>query len=300
MRTLSALVLLSLLFVAAPATAGKFNFKAAKVTVDLPSAWKTQDDGGTVTFVSKDGTVAINMTATASMKLDEAWDLLIDSVNGVVSGFSADKQAGVLSGMSGYVGAGTGTMSGTAVEALVAVLDTGSGTMTVFVVGEKGKYEKNEKDMLKVLNGIKSTGKPAAAELDPSGDYPNLGKDAKKFVDKLANAIAKNDQKTFAKLISKQGIEWTVGDAVQVTKAAGVKKDVKKAGSVAAYLAFPAGGAFHVEGYQEDPQLGYVLSIYRGDLTGQVTHLRIQRAKGKAKGKWELAGAWVMDHSSSN
>jgi hypothetical protein len=290
MRTgLSAILTLLCLVVVVPrADAGKHEFEAAKVSVDVPSGWAIHDEGGTVTFASPDETLAVNLAVATGMDPDAAWDLLLSEVAKVVSGFAADKAPGVLGSLTGQVGHGAGSMGGTPVEALVAVFPIDGGSMTLFAIGEKGKYEKHEKAMTQLLDGLAPSGGGGGFLADDDA-YAGLGADGQKFAARLATAIGKNDGKGFVKLVGKKGLTFADGDRGRKVKTSKVKGAIKKAGSVAAFLGLPAAGELHVSADASDPT---TFSLYRGELSSVVTYVVAR----KVKGKWSVEGTYLQDH----
>jgi hypothetical protein len=276
-----------LLFVAGGAEAGKFEFKSAKVTVEVPKGWATQDEGGTVTFTTKDQMLAINLAYAVGMSVDDAWDLMIAESQKVVAGFSAEKKAGVLGTLStGYVGSGAGSMGGASVEALVAVFPVPGGSMTVFVLGAVGKYEKHEKAMAKFLDSL-----TPVFQISSDDQLTQVPADGQKVAHQIAAAIGKNDSKAFLKLLGKKGIGFSDGGSSVVVKTAKVKGAIKKAGSVAAFVGLPASGEFHV---LFDAETGTSFSIYRGAQSGVVTYVHVT----KDKKKWVIDGTWMQDHGT--
>ena len=285
LSAIAAVVLL--LFVAGGAEAGKFAFKPAKVTVEVPKGWATQDEGGTVTFTTKDQMLAINLAYAQGMNVDAAWDLMLAETGKVVAGFSAEKKAGILGKLDpGYVGSGAGSMGGAQVEALVAVFPVSGGSMTVFVLGAVGRYEKYEKAMAKFLGSLQPI-----FEISTDDQLTQVPADGQKFAHKVAAAIGKNDSKAFAKLVARKGLGFADGESQTLVKSSKVKGAIKKAGSVAAFVGLPASGEFHV---LFDAATGDSFSIYRGAQAGVVTYVHVK----KDKKKWVVAGTWMQDHGA--
>ena len=283
---LSALaVVLLLLFVARGAEAAPYTFQAGKVTVEVPKGWSKSDEGGTVTFATKDDALAVNLAVAAGTELDAAWDILVSEVKKVVIGFTATKAEGVFGTMpTGYVGHGAGMLGDMSVEGLVAVFPISGGSLTVFAIGQKGKYEKYEKALTKLLAGL-----APAIVLVEDDSYGMMSADARKFAGKVVAAIAKNDSKAFLKMVSKKGLTIADDNAGIVMKATKVKGEIKKAGGVAAFVDMPASGDF---GVLWDAETGTSFSLYRGPLTGEVTYVTIS----KQKGKWVVDGLLLRHH----
>lgn len=255
----------------------------------MPKGWATQDQVGTVTFTSKDQMLAINLAYAQGMNVDAAWDLMIAETQKVVTGFSAEKTAGILGKLdTGYVGSGAGSMGGAQVEALVAVFPVAGGSMTVFVLGAVGKYEKHEKAMAKFLDSLQPV-----FEITSDDQFTQVPADGQKFAHQVAAAIGKNDGKAFTKLVAKKGLGVFDGESETLLKSSKVKGAIKKAGSVAAFVGLPASGEFHV---LFDAATGDSYSIYRGAQTGVVTYLHVK----KDKKKWVVAGTWMQDHGADD
>lgn len=281
MRTgLSAIAVgLLLLFVAGRAEAGRFEFKAARVSVEVPKGWGTADEVGTVTFTSKDQMLAINLAYAQGTSVDAAWDLLISESQKVVAGFSAEKKEGVFGGLDvGYVGSGAGTMGGASVEALVAVFPAPGGSMTVFALGVVGKYEKHEKAMMKFLSSLRGV-----SVLVEDDQFEAAPADGRKFAVKLARAIGDNDGKGFLKMVGKAGF-FDGRNQVQL-KASKLKGELKaRGGKVHALVDMPATGDFHL---LWNAGTGDSFQLYRGEPTGAVTYVTVK----KEKKKWVITGS---------
>lgn len=282
-------VVLLLLFVARGAEAAPYTFQAGKVTVEVPKGWSTSDEGGTVTFGTKDDALAVNLAVAAGTDLDSAWDLLLGEVQKVVIGFTATKAEGIFGAMpTGYVGHGAGSLGGMQVEGLVAVFPVSGGSLTVFAIGQKGKYEKYEKALTKLLAGM-----TPAIVLVEDDSYGMMTADARKFAGKVVDAIGKNDSKAFLKMISKKGFSVSDGNVGMVVRSSKLKKEIKKAGGVAAFLGVPTSGDFAV---LWDAETGTSFSLYRGAQTSVVTYVSVS----KQKGKWVIDGMWMQDHGADD
>lgn len=281
-------VVLVLLFVGAAgrAEAGKFEFKAARVSVEVPKGWKIQDATDMVTFVSKDQMLVINMAAGQGVDVDAAWSVLIGEVGKLVDGFSAEKNPGVLGGLTGgYVGAGSGTMGGASVSALVAAFPVPGGAVTVFVVGVNGKYEKHEKAMAKFLDSILPV-----SVLVEDDQFAAVPKDGQKFAVKLAATISNNDSKGFLKLVGKKGF-FDGGQEMQF-KTSQIKGHLKElGGKVSTFVGMPASGDFRI---LWDAETGDSFQIYRGEQTSVVSYVTVK----KEKKKWVVTGSYMQDHGA--
>ncbi|MCA9674537.1 MAG: hypothetical protein H6708_09565 [Kofleriaceae bacterium] len=289
MRALIVSVIVAVGLLAAPSVQAKSHtFPEGKVTVDLPDSWLIQADKGTVTFTTKDQTLAINL-AWAGPDLDQAWDILVDQVGKVVKQTKVgDKKPGVMGDLKGFVTSGTGTLNGVDVDILLSVVQTPAGAMTVFAIGQKGKYEKHEKDMQRVLFGIKAIGGAGGGVFGDDEGYGGLGADARKFADKVAKAITKKDAKAFVKLVAKAGFQQAAGDMAVTTKTSKLASAIKKAKGLLAYLNVPEAGDFHVNVRDDGAQF----AVWRGTGDGVVAYIDCEQVKGK----WYVTGMYMEDH----
>lgn len=276
-------VVLVLLFVAGAgagrAEAGKFELEAARITVEVPKGWKIQDATDNVTFISKDQMLVINIAAGQGADVDTAWSILIGEVGKLVSGFSTEKNPGAFGGLTGgYVGAGAGTMGGASVSALVAAFPVTGGSVTVFVVGVNGKYEKHEKAMARFLDSILPV-----SVLVEDDQFAAVPKDGQKFAVKLAATISNNDSKGFLKLVGKKGFHDGAQD--MQLKSSQIKGHIKElGGKVATFVGMPASGDFHI---LWDAATGDSFQIYRGEGGSVITFVTVK----KEKKKWVVTGS---------
>jgi hypothetical protein len=272
---LAVLVVVAGLLVALPADAdaGSFAFTDAKVTVDVPDTWATSAKTGNVTFSTRDQSLAINL-AFAGTKLDDAWDLLVTQVNKVVTGVTVSKKAGVLSGMAGYVDHSKGTFNGGDVACLLAAVQTPSGIMTIFVLGQLGKYEQHDDEMNQILFGMVADGARTGGEIAFDAA---IAADAHDAVTRLATAIHGNDTAAFLALVSPKGLaRANARGKRKVTKPAKLKKAIEKAKTITAYLGLPASGAWQATA------AGKKVELRRGELP--VIEL------ARVKGAWVVTG----------
>ena len=286
---LAVAVVAAALVVSARAEAGTFTFAKAKVTIDVPAGWATDDEGDTVTFSSADGSLALNL-AYAPVDVDTGWSILVDQVNQTVSGVKVSKKAGVMQDLSGYVDSSAGSLQGTKVQCMLAAFSANGGTMTVFVIGQKGVYEKHGDVLTAMLASLSAgTGGAAAGGLDwEGGTVPDAGK---AFAAKLVAAIDKNDSKAFLKMVGKKGVAFYAdgdGSYNLTVKPSKMKKAIKKAGSVAQFLDLPDHGDWRV-GYPDDGSTGYYL--YRDARDSFVVYVVVELQKKK----WVVTGSYTRE-----
>jgi hypothetical protein len=154
-KRLAALILLPALLLASAAGANSntFGFTQAQVVAKVPENWTIQNEGGNVTFASKDKLVAISL-AHAGSNLDEAWRILTEEVDKVVTGLKVAKTPGKVSAFSGYIGTGTGKLGNTDVDCYLAAVMTPGGAMTVFRLFPVGKAQNHKQTIDTFLNNL--------------------------------------------------------------------------------------------------------------------------------------------------
>jgi hypothetical protein len=293
MRTKLAAIVIALgLLVAARVEAGTFTFQQADVTVEVPDGWATEDEGGYVTFTAPDQTVAINL-AWGGADAKAAWKTLEKEAKALVKGLKLKKAAGWVGGLEGWVAAGKGKLEGTAVDARLGIVHAPGGAMSVFVIGQTGKYDAHWQALYTMLDSLQ----PASGErlVVVGADFGGVAEPGQHFAKYLARAIATNDAKAFVKLVGKKGLAFADGEngaSSRTLKGSKLTAAIKKAGGVAALLGVPASGAFNVELGQLGESLGLAFTMSRGDGQGVVAHLYAEGGTGG----WKLVSVYYQDH----
>jgi hypothetical protein len=282
MRTRLAAIVIAcgVLAVALRAEAGTFTFQPASVSVEVPTGWSTDDQGNYVTFGTADQSLAINL-AYGGTDLAAAWKTLEAEVKKVVTGVKVKKKAGVLGGMDGFVSSGKGKLGGTKVSVMLAALETPSGVVTVFVIGQVGTYEKHEKDMTAFLASLAEIITAPPRYVDDDDGYKALPETARSFADRLAKAIDDNDVKTFLKMVKPKGFDLH-GKSFTRDK---LKKKLTKKMTLRKLLKLPATGSWQVVDWMDDA------SNFRMWGGGGGPEVAVER---NADGRYELTSVFFM------
>ncbi len=288
---LTAIIIVCGLLLTARAEAGTFTFQKAQVTIDLPDDWVTDDQGDHVTFASPDQALAINI-AWAGDDPAVAWTAVTTQVKAIVKGVSIKKKPGEVGGLAGHVATGKGKLGGTKVDVRLAVVKTPNAAMSVFVIGETGKWEKHKAQLERVLDSLWSVGVARVVVTGP--DFESIEAGGQRLAIQLGRAIARDDATAFVKLVSKKGLKVSDGGSgkPKVTKTAKLAAAIKKAGGLTAFLGMPATGDFAVEMEYLGEDLGHAFTMTRGPVRSVVYHLRGEWSK---KG-WSLVGSYPQDH----
>ncbi|MBL9019551.1 MAG: hypothetical protein JNL83_35505 [Myxococcales bacterium] len=298
--------------VALQAHAGARTFDAAGVKVEVPASWVTDVKGTTVTLMTKDQMAVVTVTSvTAEGVGGAALSATYDAVRGQVAGMVADaalgpKKDGAIGSMKGFISTGTGTISDAPVSLLFAVLPASSSKVVIVIsIGVKGKYEKYEKELQRVLFSIASAdaaeAKPApAGAVDTGGLYDaaalsKLPEDARKAALEFARGVTNWDDPSTPHADGPDLLAGFVGKTVKVgkksVKAIVMTDEIALEGPQAwaeNYLGWMAdSGPFHVD------KKGNNLHIYRGSGYGETPTAILKKGK-----RWELAEIKTIDLGS--
>jgi hypothetical protein len=159
MRSLTVLFI-ALALVAAPVTAGTFQFKKAGVEITSPEGWKSEEADGTVTIGAADGSIAVVFILLPAKDFSEAVKLLDKEAEKGVGGDIAweEKPENLdLNGMKTEWWEGTAKEGAVVVEA--AYIDTPSEehVLAAYWFAAKDAYAKHDKAVEEMVKGIKPT-----------------------------------------------------------------------------------------------------------------------------------------------
>ena len=298
--------------VALQAHAGAQTFDAAGVKVEVPASWVTDVKGTAVTIMTKDQMAVVTVTSVTSEGVGgAALSPTYDAVRAQVAGMVADaslgpKKDGAIGSMKGFVSTGTGTISGAPVSLLFAVLPASSSKVVIVIsIGVKGKYEKYEKELQRVLFSIASAdaaaSKPApAAVVDTGGLYEaselsKLPDDARRAAIEFARGVTNWDDPSTPHADGPELLASFLGKTVKVgkksVKAAVMTDEIALEGPQAwaqSYLGWMEdSGPLHVD------KKGNNLHIYRGSGYGDTPTAILKKAK-----RWELVEIKTIDLGS--
>jgi hypothetical protein len=143
--------------IAAPLTAGTFQFKKAQVEITSPEGWKSAESEGSVTFTAPDDSIACVFLAVPAKNFEEAAKLLDkEAEKGVGEIDWEEKPENIeINGMATELWDGTAKEGKMVVEA--AYMDTPSGEqiLCLYWFSAKDAATKHEKAIDEMVKGIK-------------------------------------------------------------------------------------------------------------------------------------------------
>jgi hypothetical protein len=271
---LAGLVVAVGLALAGSAHAGSYAFDEVQMTIDVPEGWDTKATADAVTFTTADGTLTIELTDGGD-GIDAAEDAVVTRMSEVVTGVTPTRTVAVLSGRRGYLDAAKGTAAGVSVACLYGVVQTPVAAMTIFVVGQVGRYEIHDADMNRMLHGMTVAPGPGG-EIAVEG---TISDEAQALVLRVATAINQNDVAGFVATVSAKGLARRgAGGRRHVTKLTALAKSLAAASSLAAYLDVPMSGPWHATASKN------AITLTRSDAGAVIDLARI-------KGAWIVTGA---------
>jgi hypothetical protein len=271
---LVAIVVCGGLSAASHAEAGKVPFEKAGLVVDAPDSWTTllANEGTVRTFLAPDKRIYVEMSTSAD-SVDDTWQRWVDRFQRSFPDLKLNPGQSGYSSMLGYVGLDDVVIGGVVYTIELGVIAAPTGTLSVYskvrtstrsYSGDdvpSGPTDEEYAEYQQILFGMT----PLVVPEVPAG--------AKTLSTKVVRAIERGDAGAFVKLVGKQGLDGT--------RPSKLKRRIKKAGGLVAFLGVRDAGDWHVE-----VDLDGATVMWRGELEGSV--LLILR---KEKKRWVISVA---------
>jgi len=152
-----ALAALAVIVAVAPASADVHVNAAAKISVDVPKAWKLAGGGDRMVAADPKEEAAVTLIVTDTGDAKKALEQLDKQMGSQIKDSKLDQPAKIdLNGMQAIMIKGSATMNGKKVGLMImAVLTPINKVMNVMAVVEEAKFDVHQKELTAILMSIK-------------------------------------------------------------------------------------------------------------------------------------------------
>jgi hypothetical protein len=133
-----------------------YSHPAAGIQFEVPTSWKAEADGETMTATAGDGSLSVVFWVPKEVTLDAALNALEEELGKIMKNVKSngEPEKGNLNGMTTYSAAGTGEIEGTAIEWSCHLMEAKKPVIAL-TFAAPGAYDQHKKDVEAFAKSIK-------------------------------------------------------------------------------------------------------------------------------------------------